>query len=90
MSTDVTPEPAIRCRDECGRSVVDDAAAVQAAWSWLDMTRTWRCPACWRALNEAGQIVGTAGASSDELDPTSRGALRKETASTIAAPTVKP
>lgn len=77
---------AIRCRDRCGRSVADDAAALQAGWSSLSIAGGWRCGACTSTLAAAGRIVGADLQTEDGLPPDSRGALPKETASTILPP----
>lgn len=80
----------LACRDECGARVADDEAALAAGWSYLSIRAAWRCGACARALIDAAQIPGeSAGDFVDQLPAGSRGALRKETASTIAAPVVK-
>jgi hypothetical protein len=79
----------IRCRGQCGAVVADDRAALQAGWSYLQITAGWRCGACERELYAASHIVGTDTVTSDALDPKSRGALPKETASSILPPTVK-
>jgi len=79
------------CRDECGAGVADDEAALAAGWSYLSIRAAWRCGPCANALAAAAQIgPGTQAPSVfvDALPPGSRGALRKETASTIAAPVV--
>lgn len=86
-------EPAdtsIGCRDQCGARVADHEAAERAGWSWLSILGAWRCGACEGALWQARDIKGTGAGIVDELPPTSRGALRKETASTIDPPRVKP
>lgn len=80
----------LMCRDECGASVADDERALAAGWSYLSIRGAWRCGSCAHALSAAYQITGTPAPSGfvDPLPPASRGALRKETASTIAAPVV--
>jgi hypothetical protein len=87
MTTPTTP--AIRCRDACGAVVHDEQQAEDSAWSLLAISNAWRCPACDRALRQAAQIVGTEGITPDTLPPASRGALPKETASTIAPPVLR-
>lgn len=88
----VNPPPAkvIACRDECGARVADDESALAAGWSYQSIRGAWRCGACAYALSAAYQITGTPAPTEfvDPLPPGSRGALRKETASTIAAPVV--
>lgn len=78
----------INCRSGCGVTMADEAAAIQAGWWYLQITRGWRCPSCDRELLNASSLVGTADETTDTLDPNSRGALPKETASTILPPTV--
>jgi len=83
----------IRCHDACGATitVLEPHEAIAAGWHHLSITGSWRCGPCARALGYAAQIVGTEGGySPDPLPPTSRGALPKETASSILPPTVKP
>lgn len=82
--------PTLACRDECGTRVADESAAMAAGWSYQSIRAAWRCGACERALIVAARMVGTNSAVFvDTLPPSSRGALPKETASTISAPTVK-
>lgn len=79
------------CRDQCGAQVADDDAAIAAGWSCLSIAGGWRCGPCSRALALAAGVVGTPGAAFvDPLPPHSRGALPRETASTIAPSVVKP
>ena len=79
----------VGCRDGCGRSYATEEEPTQQGWSWLPIVRGWRCPECRRALEAARSIEPlAAGEFLDPLPPTSRGALPKETASTIVAPTV--
>jgi hypothetical protein len=81
--------PRIACADACGASL-PEAEINQHGWQFLEIQRRYRCPACFRALRAAAGIKGTTRAPFvDEIAPDSRGALRKETASTIAAPSVK-
>jgi hypothetical protein len=85
-----TSDNGIRCRSQCGASVSDDDAALRAGWSYLQITAGWRCGACNRALIAARDIVGGQGGfSADPLPPDSRGALPRETASSILPPSVK-
>lgn len=90
----MTPDtrPVIGCRDSCGREVRGfEEDALLVGWHYLDITKNWRCPDCTRALGAAQNIVGTEGGyAPDPLPPTSRGALAKETASSIYPPVVKP
>jgi hypothetical protein len=81
-------ESFIGCRGACGAKQPDSDAAAQAGWRYLEITNGWRCGACDRDLEAASAIVGMGEDGGDPLDPTSRGALPKETASTITAPTV--
>jgi hypothetical protein len=81
--------PPIGCRDGCGATATDEQAAQDCAWDYLNISKAWRCPVCSRALRGAAQIVGTDGITEDTLPAASRGALPKETASSIAAPTVR-
>lgn len=86
---DTPKEEGIGCRDSCGARVPDETAAMQAGWSYLHVTGGWRCGPCAAALRVAAGIPGPAGAPMvDPLPPNSRGALPKETASTISAPVV--
>lgn len=78
----------IGCRGGCGAKQVDGEAAAHAGWRYLEITRGWRCAACDRALTAASGIVGRGVDAGDSLDPSDRGALPKETASTILAPSV--
>lgn len=82
--------PSIRCRGQCGSALPDDEAAQRAGWSYLQITAGWRCGACERALIEAAHLTGTPGGySPDPLPSSSRGALPRETASSILPPSVK-
>jgi hypothetical protein len=82
-------DPLIRCRDACGAVVADEQEAQDSSWSWLSISKAWRCPECMRALRTAAALVGTDGVTADTLPPHSRGALPKETASSIAPPVVR-
>lgn len=79
----------ISCTDGCGATVEDEKAAGELGWAWLSIRGGYRCGPCDHALYAANKIVSTAGVTADELPADSRGALKKETASTIAAPSVK-
>lgn len=79
----------IGCRGGCGLKMADDDAASQAGWNYLEITKGWRCGTCERELRAASGIVGHGLDSGDDLAPDSRGALPKETASTITAPAVR-
>lgn len=81
--------PTIRCRGLCGAALPDDEAALRAGWSYLQITTGWRCGLCERELRAAGGIAGHDQASEDALPPSSRGALPRETASSILPPSVK-
>ena len=76
----------LRCTDQCGRSVQDEEAALQAGWSRLQITGRWRCGPCAAGLIAARNMTGTAGETQDSLPKDSRGALKKETASSITPP----
>jgi hypothetical protein len=43
------PDP-ISCAAGCKRMVPDEDAAIAKGWSHLDISRRWRCPACWLEL----------------------------------------
>ena len=81
----------VACREgeACGKEVASEDEAMQAGWSWLAVAGGWRCGDCVQILLQAGAIVGTGGQTEDKLDPTSRGALPKETASSITPPAVR-
>ena len=79
----------IRCRDTCGRSVEDEAAALQAGWSYLEITKAYRCGACDGALRAVRHIIGPDAVTPDNLPPDSLGAIKRETASGILPPVVK-
>lgn len=70
----------ISCSAGCKRQVEDPA---QAGWWFLEISSRWRCGACDRELRAASEITGMHGDSGDALSKDSRGALSKETASTI-------
>lgn len=50
----MTPDP-IPCSAGCKRSVADMAEALAKAWTFLQITNRWRCPACTRELEEANK-----------------------------------
>jgi hypothetical protein len=79
-------QPTIGCAVGCGRKwLADDIEA--SGWDYLSISNRYRCIACTQELVAAREFVGTEGGYSiDPLPPTSRGALRKETASSITAP----
>lgn len=79
----------ISCCDACGRTTEDEMSAQRDTWAYLFITKRYRCPACHAALRAAAGITGTAVDKGDALPPDSRGALPKETASTILLPSVK-
>jgi hypothetical protein len=87
MSQDATP--VVKCRGGCGKSHPTDDAAMHAGWTYLWITKGYRCGDCERELRAAGSIVGTDQITSDPLPKDSRGALPKETASTIMQPSVR-
>lgn len=81
----------MNCRDQCGASVADEEGAGRAGWSCLSIAGGWRCGPCSSALAIAAAIAGAPdGGFVDPLPKDSRGALPRETASTIAASVVKP
>lgn len=55
----------VRCRDGCGAVASNEEAALAQAWSWLPVSKTWRCPACARVLRELWRTLPT------EVPPTS-------------------
>lgn len=78
----------LSCRDGCGATAeaASDAEAERLGWRLLAVAGGWRCGSCVGELLRAGQILGNSAPSEDVLPPTSRGALPKETASTITPP----
>lgn len=44
--------PTIGCRDGCGRRVGADVIE-QSGWIYLEIQKRWRCPDCWRELEQA-------------------------------------
>jgi hypothetical protein len=79
----------LRCRDQCGRALPGEEAAMQAGWTCLSIAGGWRCGPCGAELYAASRLVGAGEPGRDELPPDSRGALPRETASTILPPVVK-
>lgn len=80
----------IACNAGCGTAIADDGEAATLGWTWLMVARGYRCPACVKALAVASGLQGTpARRFVDALPADSRGALSKETASTITAVAVK-
>lgn len=45
----------INCCDACGRSVADMDEALAKAWSFLEISKRWRCPDCARDLTRVNQ-----------------------------------
>ena len=41
----------VTCRDGCGREVTQ-AEATRSAWFYLPIQNRWRCPTCWRLLDQ--------------------------------------
>lgn len=78
----------IGCRGGCGAKQPDDDAAALAGWRYLQITKGWRCGPCDRDLVAASSLRGQGADTGDALDPQDRGALPKETASSILAPSV--
>lgn len=79
----------IGCRGGCGGKQPDDEAAARAGWRYLEITKGWRCGSCERALALASTMHGHGTDGGDALNPHDRGALPKETASTIMPPSVR-
>lgn len=76
----------LKCRD-CERTTQDESTALREGWTFLSIAGGCRCPVCVSVLRKAGGIAGTTGLiEPDLLSPDSRGALPKETASTITPP----
>lgn len=82
----MSDDPTVRCRDRCGRSQPNEDAALQAGWSWLSIAGGWRCGPCGGALAAAARLRGPDELPRDALPPDSRGALTRETASSITPP----
>lgn len=81
----------MNCRDNCGREVADEDDAMQAGWTLLAVAGGYRCGTCSRTLREASFITGDLNPDFvDTLPADSRGALPKETASTIFPSVVRP
>lgn len=79
----------IGCRDECGAKVADEKAANLGGWSYLEISKAYRCPSCWRSLRAAAGLIGTDGETTDTLPPGSLGAIKKATAESILPPSLK-
>lgn len=78
----------IPCSAGCKRAELDPGAA---GWSQLEITGWWRCGACTRELHAASSLVGmNPEPFVDALPADSRGALPRETATSIAAVAVRP
>lgn len=45
------PDTTVGCRDECGKRIEFDDL-LQSGWTHLPISGRWRCPACWRALEQ--------------------------------------
>jgi hypothetical protein len=74
----------INCVDGCGTpGCQHEDEALDRVWHHLEISDRWRCADCTRALREAASLVGTDSITVDKLPADSRGALPKETASTI-------
>lgn len=94
MTAPTTPpkHDPIPCAAGCKRTVADLDEAEQSGWSCLPITTRLRCPQC---ESELFAVRGIAGVepdpqNPDPLPPTSRGALPKATADSIALPSVRP
>jgi len=62
----------------------------KSGWTFLEISGRYRCGACERELHAASFIPGTEpGEFVDALPADSRGALPKETASSISPPSLK-
>jgi hypothetical protein len=83
---DEAPPPTVGCAAGCGSNWL--ASDIEkSGWDYLSISGRWRCQTCYSELVAAREIIGVEGSyAPDPLPPTSRGALRKETASTIMAP----
>lgn len=79
-------DPTVRCRDACGREHPNDEAATAAGWTQQSFAKAWRCGPCAAALRAASTIQGTDEPFVDAVPRDSRGALPRETASTITPP----
>lgn len=55
MATQVDP---IGCQDGCKRTVKDRSEAEAKAWTYLEISRRWRCPQCVRDLEQANNRSG--------------------------------
>lgn len=85
----------VNCRDGCGTYVefsdnanLETAATelTAAGWGWLSSVSRWRCPGCIERLNTVTAALAADPDFADKLDPRSRGALPRNTASTILPP----
>lgn len=77
----------MNCRDDCGKEVADESAALAAGWTWLAVAGGWRCGPCVAHCLAVSKLVGTDGETVDALPKDSRGALPKDTSGTITPPT---
>jgi rubredoxin len=68
------PDPIV-CAYGCNTKLPDDQAAMAAGWSYLMISRRWRCPKCDAALLAAANMPGVANQSVDPLAPDDRGGL---------------
>ncbi|WP_398498153.1 hypothetical protein [Variovorax sp.] len=53
----------IRCSDGCGRTVAGQSDAEAKAWTFLEISKRWRCPTCARELALANAACATAPAA---------------------------
>jgi hypothetical protein len=58
----------ISCRDGCGREVNDEAPE-KGSWTYLQITKRWRCPACTKVLHLINK--STPEEETGPLDPSS-------------------
>jgi hypothetical protein len=85
-------EEVIACSSGCGNKtwLNEKGEPAQAGWEYLSISARWRCGTCWRELRAASAFPGApAGEFIDAIPPDSRGALPKETATTISPPVLK-
>ena len=82
----------IACGDACGAELTTPVTEVdRIPWLWLPVANKYRCGACQRALQTASSIEGVEQHPFvDNVPKDSRGALPKETASTISPISVRP
>lgn len=82
-------QPRVSCFGGCGKSYAGEDEAAKAGCLWLPVARAWRCMSCVNELLEVSKTTGRGTETIDNLSVHDRGALAKETASTIVEPRVK-